>query len=169
MELDNYSSEEIRLIAKGLLSTFGSYSIRGQELLFDSGEEPTAQEIADSLLSATKAKAIEIIDGRAEGKRTKIGNLRPGQQSTYREKVIVAQKQIADETLTAAEAKWLDNEIGIFGADRDAVANVILTTRDGWIAAGQVIEKTRISAKRQIEMATTVEAVETIVENTDFN
>lgn len=169
MLLENYTVEQIKLIGTGLLDSHGGYSIRGQEIIFDSGEEPTQAEIDAALLSATKQEAIEIIDSRAEGKRTKLGNLRPGQQSTYREKVEVARKQLAGESLDSEEAKWLDNEIGLFGADRDAVANVIMQTRSGWIAAGQAIEKTRITAKRNIEMAADVLEVENIVTNTTFN
>ena len=160
MIIDTIPQEDLKIVCK----EFGTYTIIGDNVIFE-GQEPTMQEVEAKYIIAKKKEANLIIDMHFENERTKIDFIGTGQQATYNEKVNAATKQINGDTLTDEEKLWLENEIGIWGNTATEVANAILTAKSEWVEAGQAIEKSRIQAKEQIRLATTVDEIKLVTEN----
>ena len=160
MIIDTIPQEDLRIVCQ----EFGNYTIIGNNVIFE-GQEPTLQEVEAKYLIAKKKEANLIVNIHFENERNKIDFIGAGQQATYTEKVNAATKQIDGDILSDEEKLWLENEIGIWGNTATEVANAILIAKSEWVQAGQAIEKSRIQAKEQIRLATTIDQIKLVTEN----
>jgi len=160
MIIDTIPQEDLKIVCQ----EFGNYTIIGNNVIFE-GQEPTLQEVEAKYLIAKKKEANLIVNIHFENERNKIDFIGAGQQATYTEKVNAATKQIDGDILSDEEKLWLENEIGIWGNTATEVANAILTAKSEWVQAGQAIEKSRIQAKEQIRLATTIDQIKLVTEN----
>jgi len=160
MIIDTIPQEDLKIVCQ----EFGNYTIIGNNVIFE-GQEPTLQEVEAKYLIAKKKEANLFVNIHFENERNKIDFIGAGQQATYTEKVNAATKQIDGDILSDEEKLWLENEIGIWGNTATEVANAILTAKSEWVQAGQAIEKSRIQAKEQIRLATTIDQIKLVTEN----
>lgn len=127
-------------------------------------EHATEIEAADpgdqlAPLNELKATRKREIDAEAERQRLRWITPGAGQAMTYARKVEQAKVVLAAQDPQPADYPMLAASIGIDGANLVAVANLVITMDQGWEQLGAAIEATRLSAKRAVEMAETVEDV----------
>jgi hypothetical protein len=128
--------------------------------LLESGEATLVEAPVD--LEAVKLASCGRIDNRAEALRQKVLTPGAGQMAAYQEKEIQAADLLKDSTPTEAEYPDIFNEIGITADSAGEVASAILRASEKWRTYGRAIEKTRLTAKKAINLATTPEEVSAI-------
>lgn len=107
----------------------------------------------DHLKTGLKAQ----IDAQAEQERLKYITPGAGQAMTYSRKVEQARAVLAASNPVPEDYPMLATSIGIDGEDLISVANVIIGMNAAWETIGSAIELARLSAKRAIDQAETVE------------
>ncbi|WP_417451273.1 hypothetical protein [Kordiimonas sp.] len=107
------------------------------------------------LKSAAKAK----VDAQASALRAAVLTNAAGQQMVYLAKEAEARAYLAD---TSPDYPLLAAEIGITGGTLAEVAATVLTRADECRTALAALEAVRLTAKRQIDMASSAEAIEAV-------
>lgn len=107
---------------------------------------PTASD-----LDAVKADLKWAVDTNAEKERGRYLTAGSGQAMTYQAKAAEAIRY--DATGGVGEYPFLSCEVGITGATLEDVAAVVLDMHNQWQAIGGEIERVRLLAKAQIDLA----------------
>ncbi len=102
-----------------------------------------------------KDQACKRIDQQAEQIRLQYITDGAGQAMTYREKLEEAKALQNDAAPDPAGYPLLSAEVGVTGADLQAVADVILAQAVAWRPIAAAIEAARMGAKKAINAATT--------------
>lgn len=125
-----------------------------------------AQEDAPPVpsLADYRASAALLIDAEAGAARSRFITVTPGQEMTYLEKVTQARAFGADEDPDQTDYPLIYGEIGITGESAAEVAGVILGRYLLWQQIGALIEQERLTAKRDVALAETPEAIAEIID-----
>lgn len=131
-----------------------------------------APEPAPALgLDAVKAAALAEIDRQTGAVRGQLVTTAPGQEMIYLEKRAEAEKCKADGAPTRARYPLLAADIGATVAETDsvradlnAVADLVLAQAAAWKEFAAATETIRLTAKRQVREAETVEAVQAVLD-----
>jgi hypothetical protein len=110
-----------------------------------------------------KATAKIKIDEAAEKERLKYITDGAGQAAVYSAKAEEALACLADPSPLLADYPFLAAEIGINGADLTEVANTILAIKASWKVIASTIENIRLTAKNDIDGATSRDVIDAIV------
>ena len=118
-------------------------------------------------LDQVKAEAKAAVDREAGFARLKYITDAPGQDLTYDRKRREALQALDDAAPTAQKYPVLSASIGIevpntgnAKADLDAISNLVIARELQWAAIASQIEALRLGAKKAIQDAATVEAVQ---------
>lgn len=122
------------------------------------------ETVAD--LDEVKHGALIAIDRDAEKSRLKFITDGAGQAMTYIEKAAEAKRYIDSEG--QGDYLFLPLEVGVTGSDLTEVANTILNKYTEWQTVGASIERIRLTAKRDVLAASSVETVRLILGNIEF-
>lgn len=117
-------------------------------------------ELEDEDLTSIRLRAKSNIDSAAEQERQKHITPGAGQAMTYQSKAAEAVRY--SETNGQGDYPFLSEEIGITGDTLAEVAATVLTMHHEWQIIGSQIERERLSAKKAVEAATTVEEINNI-------
>jgi len=109
-----------------------------------------------------KERLKAAIDVEAERQRLRWITPGAGQAMTYARKVEQAKAVLAAQDPQPADYPMLAASIGIDGADLLTVANLIITMDQGWEQIGAAIEQARLSGKKAVDMAASIEAANAI-------
>lgn len=113
-------------------------------------------------LDALKLVLKANIDAEAEAQRLKYITPGSGQAMTYVRKVEQAKAAQAHADPQPGDYPLLDASVGLDGADILAVAASVLAMDAAWEQIGTAIEKARLSAKKAIDLARTVEVANAV-------
>ncbi|WCK12333.1 hypothetical protein G6L41_008625 [Agrobacterium tumefaciens] len=114
-------------------------------------------------LSALQSILKSSIDASAEVQRLKYLTPGEGQALTYQRKVDEAKRASSDIAPSNDDYPLLAASLGIDGETLLDVAKVVLEMDRAWALIGAAIEKTRLSAKRDIDQALSEEAARNVV------
>lgn len=135
-----------------------------QGYIFNEGRfEPPAPESGVSLETLKSSLKVSI-DQAAETERLKYITPGNGQAMTYQQKVDEARAFKAATNPKSTDYPLLSSEVGITAGTIDEVADVILLAFTEWQQIGGAIERTRLSAKRDIDSAKDEAAARQIVD-----
>lgn len=163
MLLEQYSSEEMALIAKELSKTYGPYKRIGAEITFEDGT-PTDQEIEEAILPILKKVAYSYIDVSAGIARKALLTLEPGQESIYQWKIEEAIVGLNDNNPDFDNYPFLRLEVGITGPTIADISAKILAKADAVKQAAAAIEGKRITYKNQVTNATNKSEIDAITD-----
>lgn len=113
-------------------------------------------------LDVLKADLKAAIDAGAERERLRYITGGAGQAMTYARKVEEAKAVQAADEPDPADYPMLAASIGIDGEDIETVAATVLAMDAAWAQIGAAIEAARLTAKRLIDEAETVEAAQAV-------
>lgn len=99
--------------------------------------------------------------------RQKFITTSPGQEMTYQEKADQAADFVAAGYPTdVSNYPFIQAEMDAMEKTKEQAADDILLQRAAWISAGAMIERHRLTGKRQVNSATTINEIQTIVAET---
>lgn len=130
--------------------------------LVDGRLEPRSQLPVDIL--GIRASLKTQVDVAAEVERLKYITPGEGQALTYQRKVEEAKRAITEEEPAPVDYPMLAASIGVDGDTVKEIASIVLAMDGGWAVIGSAIEKIRLSAKKAIDDAATVEAANAVVD-----
>lgn len=139
---------------------YAGWSHGDYELVEAPPVEPTAPD-----LESTRASALSTVDSQAEQQR--LIHITPGvgQSMTYARKVEEAKAFLVDPE---GDYPMLSASVGIDGDNMEQVAQIVLNLDYQWSLIGAHIESVRLAAKAEINAATTVEEIEAILANVNW-
>lgn len=137
-----------------LYQTFDIYPDRVEAHWVQSAKTSDAI-IAD--LENYKQIVKKTIDQQAEDTRLKYLTPGSGQAMVYNEKNIQAQVFLNDQSPTAEKYPMIYGEVGITANTATEVAQIVLGMYQQWKVLGATIETIRLTAKKQIDDATTLQ------------
>lgn len=129
-------------------------------------------------LSTIKAKASIAIDAAAERTRLKYVTPGDGMQLTYREKLdqaeeVAAGGQAAADAMSAQDAAShypvLSASIGIEASSLWGASQLVISRYAAWAQIARAIELRRLTAKKAINEATTIQAVNNVLASTSWS
>lgn len=130
-------------------------------LVFEEDTVARVYELDDLDLEPIKVAAKRDIDARAEEVRALYITAGSGQALTYQAKAEEARHFI--ETDGAGQYPFLSQEVGITGETLADVADVVFNMYNQWLAIGADIERVRLKAKRDIDIAETYQDIIAVV------
>lgn len=140
----------------------------GKRIEADVNGHPVAFDPPPPTLAEVQAAALTAIDAAAGAARARYITTANGQESTYLLKAADADRyktagypaaQITSYPWVSAKAKAM--VAAPAAADYQAAANLIISTRDAWVAKGAAIEESRERGKAAVSAAATVAGVAT--------
>lgn len=127
--------------------------------------KPTEQEVEDAwtsyldsseLLNSLKLDAKYEIDSTAENVRAKYITSHPGQIGVYNEKYLDAKAYVdaGYPSISGSVYPFVQGEAAAMGATLQEAADLIVATREAWIALAAQIEEERRRGKINVDSAT---------------
>lgn len=113
-------------------------------------------------LAALKGQMSTTVDTDAEAFRHQFITPGAGQAMTYQEKYEEAVAFLANTEIDEDEIPLIVGEVGITGATKAEVAQVVVTMRQQWRLLATAIEQIRLGRKKEIEDAMSVEELTTL-------
>jgi len=156
-----FNHQELLKIAKSFKEDHPEFNIADGVITLIDGFKPTQAQQKAALLSITKQEANDFIDSKFEAMRQKHLTSGSTQAMVYLLKAAEAKLYKIDPSgscpflqasVTAGEA-----------TDLAVAADYILTKETELIGLAAQLEASRLTAKRAVEAATTVEAIEAII------
>lgn len=118
-------------------------------------------------LATAKKSANNEIDIKAGQARSKYITSVPGQSETYTAKYEDAKAFVAaGYPLNTTDYPWVKADSEAYGITPEQSANNIIALRNAWTNIGATVEKIRLGGKTQVNAATTVAEINTIVSQT---
>lgn len=114
----------------------------------------------DGDLADGKQKALEVLDADVSEAQQRWLTSLPAQASVYRSKASEAQRYISG---SEGDFPWLLAESEVSGLSIADVAQAVVNAARKWDVVGAKIEATRLAAKRNIQAATNIKQVFTIL------
>lgn len=106
----------------------------------------------DKDLETLRLEYIDKIDLAAGASRTKFLTVSAGQELTYKVKL---EEALRYKDNPIGNFPWLDALEASLGANKDAIADNIISTSNNWTIIGSRIEALRLKAKEDTRNATT--------------
>lgn len=147
----------------------------GQGYVLPEGAEEISKAEYTAELDASRAPLAETleqvkdrlrrwVDTSAETERKKYITPGEGQAMTYQRKVEEAKRAILEEEPATADYPMLAASVGVDGETVKEIAAIVLAMDAGWAVIGSGIEKIRLTAKKAIDEAVSVETANAVVE-----
>lgn len=114
-------------------------------------------------MDALKTQAKRAVDSAAENERLKYVTPGQGQSLTYQRKLEEARLATSQDDPPPEDFPFLAASVGIDGDTVKSVAGVVIEMDRQWSSIGASIEKTRLTAKRDIDRAKDAQSVETVL------
>lgn len=172
LELDNLDRDTVLLIANKFSADYGSYEIAGHTITWEKGA-PTIEQVNSVALDLYKAKAITIVNAKAEAKRNEYLTPGSGQALRYIKIEQEAIAALADENPTIESYPLLASEVGSaddggFGATIKDVALTVIATSKAWINKEVTLNQLRRMYIVQVKQAETVDNIIKILSNISY-
>jgi hypothetical protein len=126
--------------------------------LYDGEWQAPVDPTPEQHLSALQAALLARVDVAAEVERLRYITAGAGQAMTYAEKAAQAKVALAADAPQPADYPLLSAEIGITADTLEGVAGVVDAAYRQWLTIGGMIEAVRLSAKKAISAADTIDA-----------
>lgn len=133
------------------------------------GKKFHAPIVSDEVsLSSLKRSLKGAVDAAAEAERLKYITPGEGQALTYQRKVDEAKRAISESAPSNDDYPLLAASLGIDGKTLLDVAKVVLEMDGAWALIGAAIEKRRLTAKRDVDQASTEESARKVVADLEW-